>query len=77
MCIRDRMYGMSPIGVVDRETAPPEIIARAANDIIKRAEMSASRIIKKYHSALVSLSRRLFEAVSYTHLSDHRIEKAP
>lgn len=58
------MYGMSPIGVVDRETAPPEIIARAANDIIKRAEMSASRIIKKYHSALVSLSRRLFEEES-------------
>ncbi|HHY12773.1 MAG TPA: AAA family ATPase [Firmicutes bacterium] len=55
------MYGMSPIGVVDRETASLDLIARATNDIIKSAEISAARILNRYRAALVKLSEQLFE----------------
>lgn len=55
------MYGMSPIGVVDRETASHDLIARATNDIMKNAEIIATRILKKYQTVVIELSQELFE----------------
>ncbi len=58
------MYGMSPIGVVDRDTMSPDVIAKATNDIIKKAEISASNVIKSHQGVLVRLSQKLLEEES-------------
>ncbi len=67
------MYGMSPIGIVDRETASHDIIARATNDIIRNAEIAAAKILKKYQTVVRELSHELFEkeAVSGERLKEY------
>ncbi len=55
------LHGMSSIGVVDRETAPPDVIANATNDIIKRAETVTLNILRGNRAVLIRLSEKLFQ----------------
>ncbi len=55
------MNGMSPMGVVDRETATPDLIAKTTNNIIKEAERSTAEILKRNRGVLVKFAYRLFE----------------
>ena len=55
------MYGMSPLGVVDKETASPDLLARVTNEIIQNAERSAVMILSRHRAVLEGLCEELFE----------------
>ncbi|HHW18129.1 MAG TPA: AAA family ATPase [Firmicutes bacterium] len=54
-------YGMSPLGVVDRDTAPPEALARATREIISRAESRVISVLKRHEDVLRQIAGELFE----------------
>ena len=55
------LYGMSPLGVVDKETVSPDLLARVTNDIIQNAERNAMRILNMHRAVLERLFHELFE----------------
>jgi len=54
-------YGMSSLGVVDRDTASPEALARTTKEIISRAEARVYSVLKCYESTLREIARKLYE----------------
>lgn len=55
------LYGMSPLGVVDKDTAPMDMLARVTNEIIQNADRCAVSILTRYRAVLEKLSEELFE----------------
>jgi cell division protease FtsH len=45
-------YGMSPLGVVDRDTAGPDLLAKTTRGILKAAEARTLPIIRRYEKVL-------------------------
>jgi len=52
-------YGMSPLGVIDRDTAPPDILARVTREIIQRAEARVLPVLRRHMHVLERLSEEL------------------
>lgn len=55
------LYGMSPLGVVDKETASPDILARVTKEIIQNAERHTTMILNRHRAVLAKMSEELFE----------------
>jgi len=45
-------YGMSPLGVVDRDTAGPDLLAKATREILRAAEERTLPLIRRYENVL-------------------------
>lgn len=45
-------YGMSPLGVVDRDTAGPDLLAKATREILKAAESRTLPVLRRYEKVL-------------------------
>ncbi|MBE3520361.1 MAG: AAA family ATPase [Firmicutes bacterium] len=58
--------GMSPLGVVDRDTAPPEALAQATREILTRAERRVHRILVRHKRTLTEVARILVQKESVT-----------
>jgi cell division protease FtsH len=52
-------YGMSPLGVVDRDTAGPEALAKATREILDRCQGRASSILKKHRGDIDKIADTL------------------
>lgn len=52
-------YGMSPLGVVDRDTAGPEVLAKATREILDRCHSRTSSILKRHRSDIRHIADEL------------------
>ena len=52
-------YGMSPLGVVDRDTASPEALAKATRDILARCQDKVSSILRQHKAILSQIAGKL------------------
>lgn len=54
-------YGMSPLGVVDRDTASPDTLAKATREILEKCQDRVSSILRPQKQVLVELADTLAE----------------
>ncbi len=55
-------YGMSSLGVVDRDTAGPDQLAKATRDILEASQSRAASVLKKHQKTLRKVADRLIES---------------
>lgn len=57
-------YGMSPLGVVDRDTASPDALAKATREILEACQKKTAGILRKNRQALGDVAGALVEKES-------------
>jgi vesicle-fusing ATPase len=57
-------YGMSPLGVVDRDTASPEVLAKATREILDRCHDRTASILKKHRMHIKEIAQALMKRES-------------
>lgn len=57
-------YGMSPLGVVDRDTAAPEVLAKVTREILDRCHSRAASILKKHRPHIREIADALMKRES-------------
>ncbi|HHY44845.1 MAG TPA: AAA family ATPase [Firmicutes bacterium] len=57
-------YGMSPLGVVDRDTAAPEVLAKVTREILDRCHDRTASILKKHRSHIREIADALMNRES-------------
>lgn len=53
------LLGLSPLGIVDRETAPPDVLGKAAREIILGVQERIRRTVVKYRGTIETLANEL------------------
>jgi vesicle-fusing ATPase len=57
-------YGMSPLGAVDRDTASPEMLAKATREILSKCQERVSSILRQNKAVLETVANSLSEKES-------------
>lgn len=66
-------YGMSPLGVVDRDTASPEALAKATRDILSKCQARVESILRRHKNVVRNVAGVLAEEES---MSGEELRKA-
>ncbi len=59
-------YGMSPLGVVDRDTASPDTLAKATREVLQRCQDKVHSVLRQHKGVLVGIAETLVQNESVT-----------